>query len=67
MAETKQTRIDVFSSMAGAGFVSLATLGYRCYSRRVVQTGDLLESKLKRISGVKDAGGMILDHILYPC
>ena len=28
----------------------------------VAQTGDLLESKLKRISGVKDAGGMIPGH-----
>ena len=28
----------------------------------VAQMGDLLESKLKRISGVKDAGGMIPGH-----
>ena len=28
----------------------------------VAQTGDLLESKLKRISSVKDAGGMIPGH-----
>ncbi len=28
----------------------------------VAQAGDLLESKLKRISGVKDAGGIIPGH-----